>query len=82
MMPYYKMVEIEAGRITKKYFGGKSVYAEDTFSQESFEFNKNGIKYICYVDIYNEVSNDINIIEVKATTSNKYVNLKASHKKG
>ena len=41
MMPYYKMVEIEAGRITKKYFGGKSVYAEDTFSQESFEFNKN-----------------------------------------
>lgn len=82
MMPYYKMVEIEAGRITKKYFGGKSTYAEDTFSQESFEFNKNGIKYICYVDIYNEVDNDINIIEVKATTSNKYVNLKASHKKG
>lgn len=82
MMPYYKMVEIEAGRITKKFFGGKSVYAEDTFSQESFEFNKNGIKYICYVDIYNEVSNDINIIEVKATTSNKYVNLKANHKKG
>lgn len=82
MMPYYKMVEIEAGRITQKYFGGKSTYAEDTFSQESFEFNKNGIKYICYVDIYNEVNNDINIIEVKATTSNKYVNLKASHKKG
>ena len=82
MMPYYKMVEIEAGRITQKYFGGKSTYADDTFSQESFEFNKNGIKYICYVDIYNEVSNDINIIEVKATTSNKYVNLKASHKKG
>ena len=82
MMPYYKMVEIEAGRITKKYFGGKSVYAEDTFSQESFEFNKNGIKYICYVDIYNEVDNDINIIEVKATTSNKFVNLKANHKKG
>ena len=82
MMPYYKMVEIEAGRITQKYFGGKSTYAEDTFSQESFEFNKNGIKYICYVDIYNEVNNDINIIEVKATTSNKYVNLKANHKKG
>ena len=82
MMPYYKMVEIEAGRITKKYFGGKSIYAEDTFNQESFEFNKNGIKYICYVDIYNEVSSDINIIEVKSTTSNKYVNLKASHKKG
>ena len=38
--------------------------------------------FICYVDIYNEVSNDINIIEVKATTSNKYVNLKANHKKG
>lgn len=80
MMPYYKMVEMEAGRLTNTYFKGKSVYANATFNQESFEFNKNGIKYLCYVDIYNEVNDDVNIIEVKATTSSKYVSLQSSHK--
>ena len=82
MMPYYKLVEMEAGRLTNKYFKGKSIYAGSTFNQESFEFNKNGIKYLCYVDIYNEVDKNINIIEVKATTSSKYVGLEDHHKKG
>lgn len=81
MMPYYKQVEMEAGRLTNKYFQGKSTYAASTKNQESFEFNKNGIKYICYVDIYNEVNDKVNIIEVKATTSSKYENLKSNHKK-
>ncbi len=81
MMPYYKQVEMEAGRLTNKYFHGKSVYAGSTFNQESFEFNKNGIRYVCYVDIYNEVNENINIIEVKATTSSKYVKLQSNHKK-
>lgn len=81
MMPYYKMVEMEAGRLTNKYFKGKSIYAGSTSNQESFEFNKNGIRYLCYVDIYNEVNDGINIIEVKATTSSKYVGLESNHKK-
>lgn len=82
LMPFYKQVEIEAGRITKRYFQGKSKYAEETFDQESFEFNQNGIKYICYVDIYNENEQGTNIIEVKATTSKKYaVDLADHHKK-
>lgn len=82
MMPYYKMVEMEAGRLTNKYFKGKSIYAAKTSNQESFEFNKNGIRYLCYVDIYNEVEEKINIIEVKATTSSKYLGLESGHKKG
>lgn len=81
LMPYYKQVEMEAGRLTNKYFKGKSVYAEATFNQESFEFNKNGIRYVCYVDIYNEVEDKINIIEVKATTSNNYVKLESNYRK-
>lgn len=72
MMPYYKRIEELAGKKVEEVFGGTSTYAESTFSQESFDFMENGIKYICYVDIYNE-SDEINIIEVKATTSNKYI---------
>ena len=72
MMDYYKEVELEAGRLTEKMFGGKTIYSKDTYTQESFDFSLNGIKYLCYVDIYNETDDEINIIEVKATTSKKY----------
>ncbi len=73
MMDYYKLVEIEAGRIATKTFGGNSIYAEKTKDQECFDFSMHGIRYLCYVDIYNESEEEINIIEVKATTTSKYL---------
>ena len=81
MMDYYKLVEIEAGRISEKTFGGNSIYAEKTKDQECFDFSMHGIHYLCYVDIYNKSEDVINIIEVKATTSKKYMDLMAGHKK-
>ena len=72
MMDYYKQVEIEAGRLTEKYFGGKTTYSKETYNQECIDFNRNGIKYLCYVDVYNENDDGVNIIEVKATTTNQY----------
>ncbi len=81
MMDYYKIVEVEAGRISEKTFGGKSIFAEKTQDQECFDFSMHGIKYMCYVDIYNENENGINIIEVKSTTSKKYMELMAGHKR-
>lgn len=72
MMEYYKEIELIAGIISEKKFGGKSTYSLDTYSQESFDFVKNGIRYLCYVDIYNETDNELNIIEIKATTDKKY----------
>ena len=75
MMEYYKEVEILAALEVERVFGGKSTYSKDTFMQESFDADINGIKYLCYVDIYNESNDAINIIEVKSTTSRKYKNL-------
>ena len=72
MMDYYKEIEILAASQVERTFGGKSIYSKDTFMQESFDYDLNGIKYMCYVDIYNENKDDINIIEVKATTNRKY----------
>ncbi len=80
MLPYYKQVELEAGKIVEKYFKGNSIYATDTKNQESFDFCKDGILYKCYIDIYNESKNNINIIEVKATTSSKFEKLGCSIK--
>lgn len=82
MMKYYREVEIESGRIVDKVFGGKSVYNTDTYKQESFDFSSSGINYLCYVDIYNKQDDCINIIEVKATTSNKYLKLEYGKLKG
>ena len=75
MMDYYKQVELEAGILTEKYFKGRTIYSKDTYTQECFDFNRNGIKYLCYVDIYNENDDGINIIEVKATTTNSYLKM-------
>ena len=73
MMSYYKEVEIEAARVAKKLFKGTFTFSEQTYNQESFDFVHNGIRYLCYIDIYNENDDEINIIEVKATTSKKYL---------
>ena len=81
MMPYYKEVEINAGLLAEKYFKGESIYSLDTYRQESFNFAKNGIRYLCFVDIYNEGNDEINIIEVKATTARKYKKMEYSVEK-
>ncbi len=69
MMDYYKEVELLSAIHVNNLFGGKSVYSEETYNQESFDCEINGIRYLCYTDIYNENESGINIIEVKATTS-------------
>lgn len=79
MLDYYKQVEEEAGRIAKKMWNGKTIYAKETKNQESFDFSFRGLKFLCYVDIYNECENQINIIEVKATTNKKYIELKGGY---
>ncbi len=81
MMDYYKQVEIEAGKQVEKMFPGKTIYAEETKSQESFDCSYHGLKFLCYVDIYNESQEEINIIEVKATTSQKYTSLQGGYTK-
>jgi len=75
MMPYYNEVEFLAGRLAPKYFDGKFRFARDTHNQESFDAIINNIRYICYVDIYNDDKNKFNIIECKATTTKKYLAL-------
>jgi len=54
MMPYYSKVEMLAGQYIDKTFPGETKFSKDTLNQESFDFVENGIRYLCYVDIYNE----------------------------
>jgi len=75
MMPYYNMVELLAGNLAPKYFPGTFKYSASTMEQESFDTVIDNIRYLCYVDIYNETSDGFNIIEAKATTTKKFLDL-------
>lgn len=75
MMPYYNKIELLAGKHIDQKFGGISKYAEKTKDQEKFSCLINDIRYLCYVDIYNNKDNISNIVEVKATTMKKFYEL-------
>ena len=75
LLPYYSQVEAEALKVAKKCFLG------DFKTQKLFEYELHGNTYRCYVDIYNENENEINIIEVKATTNRKYLYWKDKNNK-
>jgi hypothetical protein len=80
MLPFYNKVEQIAGNIAKSIFKGNLKYAIDTANQESFDAVIDGIRYLCYVDIMHEHDNVFDIIEVKATTTKKFLNLGKSAK--
>lgn len=74
LLPYYNQVEDEALKVAKKYFHGTFIAnSQNVNDQKLFEYELNGNIYRCYVDIYNENEHEINIIEVKATTTSKYI---------
>ena len=74
LLPYYNQVEDEALKVARKYFHGTFVAdSQNVHGQKLFEYIHNGHTYRCYVDIYNENEQEINIIEVKATTNSKYL---------
>ncbi len=73
LLPYYNQVEEEALKIAKRSFRGTFVAdSKDVHGQKLFEYEQHGHAYRCYVDIYNENEDEINIIEVKATTNSKF----------
>ena len=82
LLPYYHQVEDEALNVAKKYFRGSFISdSRNVQKQKLFEYERNGHTYRCYVDIYNENENEINIIEVKATTNRKYLYWKDKNNK-
>lgn len=82
LLPYYQQVEEEALKVAKKYFNGNFIAdSKDVHKQKLFEYELHDHTYRCYVDIYNENANEINIIEVKATTCKKFTELEFSNGK-
>ena len=77
LLPYYNQVEDEALKVARKHYTGTFVAdSRDVHNQKLFEYELHGHIFRCYVDIYNENKDEINIIEVKATTNRKFIGAK------
>lgn len=74
LLPYYEKVEKVALNEFKKSHKGLFV-AGSINEQKQFAFSDSLNDYYCYLDIYNEEDNNINIVEVKATTIRKFYEL-------
>ena len=82
LLPYYNQVEDEALKVAQRYFRGTFIAdSKDVHNQKLFEYEPHGHTYRCYVDIYNENEDEINIIEVKATTCSKFTAIEYADKK-
>ena len=81
MMPYYNEVEVLSARKVMSEWQGETQYGTKYGTQKLFMREHNGFNLMCYVDIYNKDKNQVNIIEAKATTSNKYMSMSYSQDK-
>lgn len=81
MMPYYNLVEVMVARKVMALFGGETTYSTEFGKQKLFLRDYKGFNLQCYVDIYNKQQSQINIIEAKATTTNKFMSMKYKENK-
>ena len=78
LSPYFTKLEIVTAEFLKKKFGGSFIYGDTIDKQKKFSFKDEDNEYYCYLDIYNEINQQINVIEVKGTTSRKFDELKVA----
>ncbi|QMS85756.1 DUF2779 domain-containing protein [Candidatus Xianfuyuplasma coldseepsis] len=75
MMPYFTKIEVLAARKIMSEWQGQTRYGTEYGEQKLFLRDHNGFNLMCYVDIYNKQDHHVNIVEVKGTTSNKYMSM-------
>lgn len=77
MLPYFQEVERLALIEANLRFNKNFIYHKDTKDQVRFSFtDKEGNEIFTYVDGFYEESDTVTILEIKATTSNKFIKTK------
>lgn len=77
----FSEVEMLAAKYIETLFHMPVISSKNTYEQKKFEYTHNGNKYYCYLDIYIENKNKLQIFEVKSTTSRKFDELAFSVKR-
>lgn len=76
MMPYYSELEIIAGQVISNKFSGQVTYSLETRNQKRMSIEYQGYEFYAFLDAFQEDEDTIRLIEVKATTDKKYLDMK------
>ncbi len=71
----FNYIETLASKKIASLFGGKILAGEIFKEQKYLEYVKDGYKFYCFCDIYQEDNDTIRIIEVKASTDSKFLKI-------
>lgn len=77
MMEYYNEVEMLTAKTIKEKFSGELTFDIDTRKQKRLSFSEEGYQFYAFLDGYLEGQEFNAVFESKATTTNKFLNLKA-----
>lgn len=81
-MEDFNQIEQLAGKRVEQLFGGEVKYALDNREQKFFLHEQGDHTFYSFIDIYQEDEDAIRIFEVKATTTNKFLNKLTTKKAG
>lgn len=75
MMPYYSELEAIAGRVITNQFGGQVSYSLETKKQKRMSVTHSNYEFYAFLDAFQEDDETVRLIEVKATTDKKYLDM-------
>lgn len=82
LMEIYNQIEILAGKKIQKKYDGKVIYGKGLKNQKKISHKIEGYNFFTFVDAFYESEKSVNIHEVKATTSNKFLDIEYKNKNG
>jgi len=80
MMPYYAELENIAGKVISNTFKGDVIYSLETKKQKRMALQHEGYEFYAFLDAFQEDDETVRLIEVKATTDKKYLDLVYTNK--
>ena len=75
LKPVYEEIERLSALKVQELFGGKIIYSAKTIEQKYFEKEVEDYRFFAFLDGYHEDDKEVKIIETKATTSRKFLDL-------
>lgn len=75
MMPYFNEMEHIAAKYVAHKFNAPVIASMDTHQQKRFEASYQDYSFYSFLDIYQETDDIIRVIEAKATTSSKFMDI-------
>lgn len=75
LQPQYEQIEQMSAEKVHQLFGGMVTFSQDTYRQKYIEKEVDGFYFFAFVDAYQEDDKTVRIVETKASTTKKFIDL-------